>query len=577
MNKTGVYKFFLIALCGIFFFWAFSYAEDKELEFTIDLNAPTIPLPAIYKPNMDLSGRGVNISGWPQSLSSQDVLESWQKDIGFSGLYRLQYNLWEINEAAKNKDAQKKILDSYDTIIKSISESGGVVILDIFGTPAGMGKVLDKKSALSDLRAFKKLIKESIRELSCNKKYNIWYEVWNAPDMDDFFLGRQQEYFNLYRTVAEAVLELEQETKMNIPIGGPSVSCWFQSQEPNTILAPEKSLIYGLIRYCYSSRLPLDFISWHGYSSDPLAEQESTTYHKYTVSLIRDWLTYFHFDRNTPLIIDEWNFDLDSNILTERRDNSYIAASYIPARIKDMLEAGINNQVYFTLQDFDNKKEMVVRNVGVFNFDAAHPENKVEPKPIYNVFRMFGSLGKDMFTNQLDDEFSKAFATKSGDAITALIYNYIDPQAARNYLSRNIVDLDPSERKMLVDIIKADKLNQIMNGSIDLNTLRLTNRVKEMLDAARQLSDRAKKQASEGRNLKINIKNLKEKYTYQLYSVDSNCKKSCLFVVREEKEIAPGDYQETFLINPYSVNLIVLKVKPKEQEIPPVVKQEEKK
>ena len=162
--------------------------------------------------------------------------------------------------------------------------------MDIFGTPAGMGRVLDKKSSPVDLRAFKKLIKETIRELSCNKKYNIWYEVWNAPDLDDFFLGRQQEYFNLYRIVAEAVVELEQETNRNIPIGGPSVSWWFQALESNTILAPERSLVYGLIRYCYSYRLPLDFVSWHGYSSDPLAEQESTVYHKYTVALIRDWL-----------------------------------------------------------------------------------------------------------------------------------------------------------------------------------------------------------------------------------------------------------------------------------------------
>ena len=294
------------------------------------------------------------------------------------------------------------------------------------------------------------------------------------------------------------------------------------------------------------------------------------------------WLTYFHFDRNTPLIIDEWNFDLDANILAERSENSYIAASYIPVRIKNMYDAGINNQVYFSLQDFDNKRETIVRNVGVFNFDAAHPDNKVEPKPVYNVFRMLRSLGKDMFTSQLDDEFSKAFATRSGDTITAFIYNYIDPQAARNYLSRNIVNLSSSERKVLVNIIKTDKLHQIMDGSIDPSTLHLTNRIKIMLDAARQLNDRAKKQAGVGRNLKINIKNLKDSYTYQLYSVDSNCKKSCLFAAREEKEIAPGDYQGTFLINPYSVNMIVLKVKPKEEPAPttpttPPAKEEEKK
>jgi hypothetical protein len=61
------------------------------------------------------------------------------------------------------------------------------------------------------LKFFKELIKNYIRELSCNKRYNIWYEVWSAPDLDDFFLGRQQEYLNLYKAVAESVKELEEE------------------------------------------------------------------------------------------------------------------------------------------------------------------------------------------------------------------------------------------------------------------------------------------------------------------------------------------------------------------------------
>ncbi|MFA5275413.1 MAG: cellulase family glycosylhydrolase [Candidatus Omnitrophota bacterium] len=569
-HYIGIGILLLFIVCSLSIgFPGFSFAQGDDLEFTVDINSSTVALPAIYKPNMDLSGRGVYSPGWPQSLSSKEVLENWQKDIGFSGFYRIQYNLWEINELAKNKDEQKKLLENYDNVIKNINDSGGVVILDIFGTPAGMGRVLDKKSAPLDLEAFKKLIKGTIRDLSCNKKYNIWYEVWNAPDLDDFFLGRQQEYLNLYRTVAQAVKELRQETNINIPVGGPSVSWWFKSLEPNTVLTPERSLIYGLIRYCYSNQLPLDFISWHGYSTDPLAEEESTLYHKYAVSLIRDWLTYFRFDNNIPIIIDEWNFDRDMNVLTERRERAYIAASYIPARIKGMLDSGIDNQVYFSLQDFENKKEAIVRNVGTF-------EKKGEPKAVYNVFRMLGSLGKNMFVIKTDDAFCKLLATKSDETIILFIYNYIDPQAARNYLSKNIINLSAAERKILINLIKTDKLNQIIAGSIDISTLHLPNKVAGFLSSALQISERTKKYASDARNVKINIKNLKENYLYQLYTVDSNCVKSCLFSPREEKEVAAGDYSATLAISPYSVNMIVFKVRPKEPA-PAPVKEEEKK
>ena len=35
-----------------------------------------------------------------------------------------------------------------------------------------------------DIREYKALIKNIIRELSCKKRYTIWYEFWNAPDPD---------------------------------------------------------------------------------------------------------------------------------------------------------------------------------------------------------------------------------------------------------------------------------------------------------------------------------------------------------------------------------------------------------
>ena len=57
---------------------------------------------------------------------------------------------------------------------------------------------------------------------------------------------------------------------------------WFQNVEGNTIYYPERSLIYECIRFCSKLRLPLDFISWHAYTTDPFAESEITRYKKIT-------------------------------------------------------------------------------------------------------------------------------------------------------------------------------------------------------------------------------------------------------------------------------------------------------
>jgi predicted secreted protein len=65
------------------------------------------------------------------------------------------------------------------------------------------------------------------------------------------------------------------------------------------------------------------------------------------------------------------------------------------------------------------------------------------------------------------------------------------------------------------------------------------------------------------------IKNLKDNYLYQRYTVDESCGLGCDFLPTEEKEIAITDlYQETIVLKPYSVNMITLKKKPPEPEKP---------
>jgi len=537
---------------------------SAELEFNLDFNSPTVILPKIYKSNIDLSGRDIHRDlVLPQTVASADTLAAWQADLGLSNFYRIQYNLWEIQQLANDKTAQEKLLSNYEELIKKISDSGGTVILDLFGTPYGLGRVLDRNSAPHNLKAYKELIKNTIRKLSCRRKYNIWYEVWNAPDLEDFFLGERAEYLNLYRAAGEAVRELFQETKIHIPLGGPSVSAWFRNIEPNNILSPEGSLIYELIKYCYSYRLPLDFISWHAYSSDPQEEKQDTVYNKPFVKLIREWLSYFHFDSNLPLVVDEWNFDGSANLLPERGKNAHVSASYIPARLKNMYEAQIDYQTYFCLEDFGGNKGGVNRNLGIFSFDLAHAESKGYAKSSYNIFRMLNLLGQDLFTSAVIDDFVGVIPTKSQDYLAILIYNYIDPQAAMNYLSRDIVYLNSNDRKVLMNIVKSDRMEKILLSQLDIATLRLSAKAKGMLARSIELQNLVNKFSAANRKLKISLKGLKDTYVLSKYIVNSKCSRDCEFKSGEEKDIDFNqDYVEAVELSPYSVQLLVFKKKP---------------
>jgi beta-xylosidase len=557
-------KLFKLVLITLLCFSPCVFAQDGDLEFTLDISSNTTPTPKIFKPNVDLGGRGFHQDNlYPQGLAAKEALDLWRKDINFSGVYRLQYDLWEISQLAKDKAAQDKLLANYEEVIKSISDAGGTVILDIFGTPAGLGKALDKKSAPLNLSVFKTLTKDTMRYLSCEKKYNIWYEVWSAPDLDDFFIGREQDYFNIYRVIAENAKELGTQFKINIPVGAPSPSGWFHNLKSNNILTPEKSLIYEFIKFCAAEKLPLDFITWHAFSSDPKLEKEITIYNKNAVELIRDWLSYFNFKRDTPLIIDEWNFDLDANMLPARRSKSYIAASYIPARIKNMSEAGIDNQVYFSLEDFGNNPENVTRNTGIFYFDSERGQYKGGPKAIYNVFKMLSRLGPNLFALKLNDEFADVIATRSSDGIAILIYNYIDPEISENYLGRKIAGLNASERESLLQIIRTGQLDKFIAHEQDIALLRVDPKVKALLTKSQELNDKSKQLLDSPRNLKISIKGIKDTYLYSRFAVDSTCGLNCEFKAVEEKEVAAIDlYQEELKLTPYSVNLIILKKKP---------------
>ncbi|MBP7216108.1 MAG: hypothetical protein KBA46_02360 [Candidatus Omnitrophica bacterium] len=566
---------FGLPLCILLFAFCIcaTHAQSQDLEFTVDAGAQTIPLPPIFKPNIDVSGRGFHEQAtWPQGMASAEALRAWSELIGFKGMHRLQYNLWEISQLEKSKDLQDRLINNYESVIKKVTDAGGIVVVSFFGTPANMGRVLDSKSPPHprDFKRFKELVKTHMRRLSCEKKYNVWYEVWTAPDLDAFFLGRKQDYLKIYRMVAECARELELETKIHIPVGGPGASWWFQNVNGNNIVIPEHSLIYDLIRFCYRYRLPLDFITWHGYSSDAKAEKENTIYKKISATLIRQWLSFFNFENTIPLIVDEWNFDLGSNVLLERSDAAHVSASYIPARLKHMHAAGIDHHIFYCLEDFQNNKEGVIRNVGAFWFDAKSDKYRGGPKVLMNAFRMLNSLEPRLILApaKADDEFVGALATAGKDRLVMIVYNYVDPDIFRNYLSRNIGTLTRTSRRILLGLIRSGRLEQIRRKEIDLKRVRVNKKLKALFKTALELNDQATVYKNSPRKVTLTIKNLKDAYVVEQFIIDDSCARDCDFLPKKTSQIAGlTQYQEKLVLNPYSVHMIVLRkqLKPEPQ------------
>ncbi|MFQ6059659.1 MAG: hypothetical protein ACE5MB_12350, partial [Anaerolineae bacterium] len=76
-----------------------------------------------------------------------------------------------------------------------------------------------------------------------------YWEVWNEPDITQFWTGTREEYFQLYETVARALKAYDPTLK----VGGPG-------------LAGNTDFLHGFLAYCRDHDVPLDFVSWHKYA-----------------------------------------------------------------------------------------------------------------------------------------------------------------------------------------------------------------------------------------------------------------------------------------------------------------------
>jgi xylan 1,4-beta-xylosidase len=116
-------------------------------------------------------------------------------------------------------------------------------------------------------------------------QYGIRYwEIWNEPNMGDFWKGTPEQYFELYDTVARTLKAADSE----IRVGGPAV-----------ILG--RVFVLEFLEFCRANKSPLDFLSWHIYpENQPYLVAEAALQ-------IQDLLRRYGFE-NIENFITEWNF-----------------------------------------------------------------------------------------------------------------------------------------------------------------------------------------------------------------------------------------------------------------------------
>lgn len=257
--------------------------------------------------------------------------------------------------------------------------------------------------------------KELVHELVCHcadrygrEEVQQWYfEVWNEPNLADFWAGTWEDYLRLYRLSAEAIKAVDSKIK----VGGPATS--------------RNSHIDRFLTFCAKNDVPLDFVSTHHYPDDTFGADDEPTETKLSKS-IRSVLRMQAQDvkrqaRGKPVFYTEWN--TSSNPNEALHDQPY-AAAFVA---KTIMEAHglVDGYSFWTFTDIFSEhyfpSEPYHGGFGLLNLYGI-------PKPTYRAFQLLHQLGdRQLMVDGLHDTVD-AWVVKDKNKVDVLLTNHALPR-----------------------------------------------------------------------------------------------------------------------------------------------------
>jgi xylan 1,4-beta-xylosidase len=169
-------------------------------------------------------------------------------------------------------------------------------------------------------------------------RYGIRYwEIWNEPDMEanwfpgfarPFWTGTPEQFYTLYEKVARALKEFD-----------PSLKVGACGKAAANLPGPYRE---GLIRFCATRKVPLDFFSWHHYhdrSPDPYEMVRLG-------NQIREILDASGFTA-AESHVTEWNMNLRMNNTGPLGQNSMNNAAFTAAALIYLQDSKVDRAFYY--------------------------------------------------------------------------------------------------------------------------------------------------------------------------------------------------------------------------------------
>jgi len=318
----------------------------------------------------------------------------------FPKYVRLDHIYDYYNVVKKNENNLSYDFSQLDKTVDDILAMGALPFFCLSYMPSSFtlsGKVIDAPINWND---WKDLVKTTIERYSGKNGKNlnnIYYEVWNEPELPQFGqwkLSSEKDYRLLYFYSSSAAKEAQNVN--NFYLGGPSVGSYYPDW------------IKNLLSYISQNNLRFDFYSWHRYSKNPDSYASDA-------QEIRKLLSAYPSYANIPLILTEWGIESENMPI----NSSNTSAAYTVAAISKFHK---NINLAFTFEIKDGPPPTG----GTWGI-ITHEKDKepLKAKPRYKAFTALNNLDGSEIALTGEGTFVKAFGAKTKDgSIKVIIANY---------------------------------------------------------------------------------------------------------------------------------------------------------
>lgn len=315
--------------------------------------------------------------------------------------------------------------------------------------------------------------KHLLRRYGRNEVRKWFFEVWNEPNLTGFWTGGRDRYFDLYAASAWALKKVDSKLR----VGGPATA--------------GMGWIPELLDFVKANRVPIDFIASHSYAAtqgflDEKGKGGGTMLVTTRGTLVDEFArAQKDIQKSTtpkiPLFITEWG---PSYSPRDPIHDSYVCAPFILEKIRQC-EGIVDGMSYWAFSD--QFEEPGAPNTpfhggfGLLNVDGL-------PKPAFFAYSMLAKL----YPTEIPVGQPRVIATKRGDALRVLLWDYSPPKAdAPN---------DPFYRRDLPSTAlgtKTVRLRNVANGTYRVTRFGTGYMRNDIYDAYLHLKDKS----SQGANL----------------------------------------------------------------------------